>query len=144
MELQSKQHLIKTQNLTGRGTPDLVSGRIIRPDSSLFHYPFRIVCFSKKMRKCTGKPLLIVLATNCLCMLCKRVISPQELTQFTRTKLWPKLKVVSFGRFGLSNGVDNLFFPKVKFQKWSQYNTPPPLQLDGRSLPHVELAELAY
>ena len=48
----------------------------------------------------------IVLDTIFLRMLCERVIVPQELTRFSQTKCWPKLKVVTFGRFGLSNGVN--------------------------------------
>ena len=41
-------------------------------------------------------------------MSCERVFSPQKLARFSQTKWWPKLKVVSFGRFGfVYNGVDN-------------------------------------
>ena len=70
--------------------------------------------FLENMRKYTGKALSIVLDTNILRMLCERVISLQELTQFSQTKWRLKLKVVSFGRFGLSDGVDNtpIYFPK--------------------------------
>ena len=79
---------------------------IIWPAVSAVHRPFHIsICistlptqhsafilqipdglFSEKMRKCTEKPLLIILDTIFLYMLCERVISPQEPSQFSRTK----------------------------------------------------------
>ena len=58
------------------------------------------------MRKYTGKPLSIVIHTIFLHILCERVISPRELAEFSQTKWWQKLRIVSFGRFGLSNGME--------------------------------------
>ena len=54
----------------------------------------------------------------------ERVISPQELTQFSQTKWWPKLKGVSFefARFRLFNGVDNM--PKSEISKMVISNHP--------------------
>ena len=48
-------------------------------------------------------------------MSCERaVITPQELTQFSKTKWWQKCKVVSFGRFGMMRNC----FSKLR---WAHY-----------------------
>ena len=102
------------------------TGFSIRPDS-LFSAEYRIFFF-KNMRKYRGKALSIVLDTIFLRMLCERVISPKQLTQIWQTKWWPKLKVVSFGRFGLSITlwiIRQFISQKVKFQKWSQFSNHP-------------------
>ena len=56
-------------------------------------------------------------------MSCERVIFPQEPARFSRTKWWPKLKIVSFDRFGLSNGVDNtpIYFSKSEISQHSNH-----------------------
>ena len=88
------------------GLQFIISLSGIRPDNSYYSARYWIACFQKICENApVGKPLSIVLDTIFSHMSYERVISPQELTQFSQTKWWPKLKVVSFGRFGLSNGV---------------------------------------
>ena len=106
-----------------RDAPDLVSGRIVNYftiwlDNFYYSAGYRIVFFLKSMRKYTGKPLPIVLYTIFLRRFCKRVISPKELTQFSQTKWWPKLKGVSI----MVTIIRQFIFQKEKFQKWSQFS----------------------